>query len=141
MSQQTQNRSFTKLSHQFAHRRKGAQYRFLKEYIELRDQVQTAWLADLANMEARARSTMSSNQALAKTRLSREIENAREQARSTVRMVFDRYRQELERIAGELGGHPQEDGNVVFPDGSTATMSRSLFIPKEEMLTLEYVAV
>lgn len=133
-------KGFTKLAHQFAHRKTGAQHRFTKEYIELAGKVQSAWLADIANMEEAAKKLRSSNQALAKTRLARQVEEVTTEARAEVRTVFQRYRAEIDRIASELGGHPQEDGVVLFPDGSTARMPRNLFIPADQLMKLEYTA-
>ena len=131
------NPKFKKLAHLFAHRKDGAQRRFRKEYIDQRDRVQIAWMADLATMEANASKMFKSNQALAQNRLDRQHELMNEEARNTLRIVFTRFRAEIERIAVELGGHPQDDGNIVFPDASVARMPKGLYIPPEEQLRFE----
>lgn len=128
---------FKKLSHVFANRKDGAQHRFRKEYIEQRDRVQMAWIADLSAMEQRAKSMFTHNQALARNKLEREMELAKEDARETLRLVFRRFRSEIDRIVTELGGHPQPDNMVVFPDGSSAKLPKGLYIPPEEQLRFD----
>lgn len=128
---------FEKIAHKFAHRKRGAQSRFHRKYLELAKEVTTAWTADLLRMEEAARMTSKSNQALASTRLNREKEMAKTQAMETMRTVFAEYKAEIKRIADELGGYPQEDGNVVFPDASIAKMPKGLFIEPEHLVKFD----
>ena len=128
---------FSKLAHLFGHRKRGCQARFHKEYLELAKEVTTAWIADRSSLIAEVDAIAKSNLALAKTLFNRKCEIAKEAGQTILRTVFNRWKDELTRIVAELGGHPQEDGNVVFPDGSVAKMPRGLFIEPEYMVKFE----
>ena len=128
---------FSKLAHLFGHRKRGCQARFHKEYLELAKDVTTAWIADRSSLIAEVDAIAKSNQALAKTLFNRKCEIAKEAGQTILRTVFNRWKDELTRIVAELGGHPQEDGNVLFPDGSVAKMPRGLFIEPEYMVKFE----
>lgn len=130
-------KKFEKTSHLFAHRKTGTQKRFEKVYAELKEKVQTSWLSDLSRMEQEHNLTAKSNQALAHTKMERSKSQAAEMAKKTMRTVFEEWRAEINRIVVDLGGHPQEDGNVLFPDGSVAKMPKGLFIPKEQQLSFD----
>ena len=132
-----QTSKFTKTAHLFAHRKTGAQKRFEKMYAALAEEIKTAWTADLVKMEAEYASISKSNQALATTKLKRAKQQAATVARETIQTVFRDWRVELDRIVSELGGYPQPDGMVLFPDGSTAKMPKGLFIPIEQLLRFE----
>ena len=127
-------KKFEKTAHLFAHRKAGTQKRFEKVYKDLKDKVQTAWLTDLEKIESEHRHLFKFNQALAATKTDRSKQQAAQIAKSTMRTVFDEWRAEIDRIVVELGGHPQEDGNVLFPDGSVARMPKGLFIAAEHQL-------
>ena len=129
-----QTQKFKKLAHLFAHRRQGCQKRFEKVYLKVKDEVQTAWLADLSRMEQEFEGHFKSNQALAQTKLTREKQLAESTAKQVIKTVFDEWRAEVNRIVTELNGYPQNDGNILFPDGSTARMPKGLFITKEQQL-------
>lgn len=130
----TETRTYAKISHLFAYRKKGVQKRFEKVYADLKDKVQVAWLQDLEKMELEGRSIMKSNQALAKTKMDYSKATAAAAARATMNMVFNDWRTEIDRVISVLNGYPQEDGNILFPDGSTAVMPKGLYIPKEMQL-------
>jgi hypothetical protein len=130
-------KKFEKTAHLFAHRKTGTQKRFEKVYSDLKEKVQTSWLSDLAKMEQEFGLTAKSNQALAATKMERSKSQAAEMAKKTMRTVFEEWRAEINRILIDLRGHPQEDGNILFPDGSVARMPKGLFIPKEMMLSFE----
>ena len=128
---------FNKLAHLFGHRKRGCQARFHKEYLEVAKEVTTAWLADRGTLVNEVDAIAKSNQALAKTLFNRKAAIAEEAGKSILRTVFNRWKDELNRIVVELGGHPQDDGNVVFPDGSIAKMPRGLYIEPEYMVKFE----
>lgn len=132
-----EKKEFTKLAHLFGHRKRGCQARFHKEYLELVKEVMTSWMADRATLHAEVEKIARSNQALAGTMFQRKRMLAEETGKTILRTVFNRWRDELNRIVGELGGHPQEDGNVVFPDGSIAKMPRGLYIEPEYLAKFE----
>lgn len=128
---------FTKTAHLFAHRKQGVQHRFEKAYVALADKVRTAFTADLLRIEQEIKNTGKYNQALASTKKDRLMEMAEKQAREVMSTVFADWRKELDRIVNDLSGYPQEDGNVLFPDGSVAKMPRGLYIPPEQLLKFE----
>lgn len=132
--EKNQPKKFEKTAHLFAHRKTGAQRRFEGVYKALREKVQAAWMADLLKIEAECQIISKSNGALAQTKLARAKSMAEQTAKETMRTVFDEWRTELNRIVADLNGYPQEDGMVLFPDGSTAKMPKGLFIPKELQL-------
>ena len=123
--------SFKKLSQLFAHRKAGAQQRFEKVYADLKSKIEVAWLVDLQHMEREFVSIAKSNQALASTKINRKKELAEKTVKETLGTVFEEWRQELDRIITDLKGYPQENGNVLFPDGSIAKMPKGLYIPKD----------
>jgi hypothetical protein len=127
-------KSFVKVAHLFAHRKQGAQKRFEKEYLDLAEKVKSAWLADLLKIEEEMKHTGQYNQALAKTKTTRIKEQAEKTARETLATVFKEWRAEISRIVSDLGGYPQEDGNVLFPDGSIARMPKGLWIPQDQIV-------
>jgi len=130
------NKTFAKQAHLFAHRKAGAQHRFEKLYVELKAQVEMAWTSDLMKLEAEFKLTSKSNQALAFTKTNRIREMAEKTAREVMRTVFNEWRQEINRIVSDLGGYPQEDGNILFPDASIAKMPKGLWIAPENLLKL-----
>ena len=137
MDKHSEGKKFTKIAHLFAHRKTGAQKRFEKLYESLKETVSTAWLTDLESREQDMGTLFKSNQALAATKKARLNDIAAQTARETMRTVFTQWREEINRIVVDLGGHPQEDGNILFPDGSIARMPKGLFIPKEKQLSFE----
>ena len=127
---------FKKTSQLFAHRKQGAQQRFEKVYLDLKDKICVAWLKDLESMETEFHNISKNNQALATTKITRTKELAEQTIRETISTVFDEWRVEIARIISELGGYPQEDGNVLFPDGSIAKIPKGLYISPENKLQL-----
>ena len=126
----------TKTSHVFGRRRLGAQQRFTKEYLQIKDEILVSWCKDLEVMEQQFKLHMKSNQALAHTAMDRKKHLAEETAKQVIATVFDSWRAEINRIISQLNGYPQDDGMILFPDGSTARMPKGLFIPKEQQLVL-----
>lgn len=133
---ETTKPSFKKLAHLFAHRKAGAQHRFEKKYVDLKAQVEVAWTQDLLKVEAELQLISKSNQALATTKGNRIKEMAEKTAREVMRTVFNEWRQEINRIVADLGGYPQEDGNILFPDASIARMPKGLWIAPENLIKL-----
>ena len=136
MEQRKENQVFKKLAHLFAHRKQGAQHRFEKKYSDLKGQVEVAWTKDLLKIEGELSILARSNQALAATKADRIKEMAEKTAREVMRTVFNEWRQELNRIVSDLGGYPQEDGNILFPDASIARMPKGLWIAPESLIKL-----
>ena len=130
-------KKFAKTAHLFAHRKTGAQKRFEKVYSDLAERVKLSWTADLSRMEQEFSFMSKSNQALAATKKERNMSMAEDQIKKIMRTVFEEWRAEVNRIVSDLSGYPQEDGNVLFPDGSVARMPKGLFIPKENQLSFE----
>ena len=122
---------FKRTSQLFAHRKDGAQKRFARVWIDLKEQVQTAWLTDLEEREKELSTLFKSNQALTGIKRKRLNDMAAQTAKATLQTVFDEWRIEINRILVDLRGYPQEDGNVLFPDGSQARIPKTLFIPLE----------
>jgi hypothetical protein len=120
-----------KLSHIFGRKKNGAMKRFIKEYESVRNDIVTAQTADSLARKIEIEVLMKSNQALAHMKVARAQAMAHEAANAMFNEVFSRYRAELNRIMIILGGYPQEDGNVVFPDGSVAKMPKGLYVPAE----------
>lgn len=137
MSEEKARKVFAKTAHLFAHRKTGVQKRFEKVYKQLAEEVQNSWLADLMKLEEEFKLTSKSNVALAGTLLKRKKTQASDQARKTMRTVYEEWRVEINRIVVSLGGYPQEDGNIIFPDGSSARMPKGLFIPEDMQLKFE----
>ena len=127
---------FSKTSQLFAHRKHGAQIRFGRRYAKLKEKVQTAWLVDLEKMETEFKGTSKYNQALATTKHNRIQEMAVQQAAEIMKTVFSEWRTEVDRIIADLGGYPQEDGNIVFPDASVAKNPKGLWVTDKLRLTL-----
>lgn len=132
-----EKKKFVKIAHLFAHRKTGCQKRFEKVYADLKAEVQTAWLIDLQRLEQEFGTISKSNQALAGTKMKRAKQMAAQTAKQTIKTVFDEWRGEINRIVSDLGGYPQEDGNILFPDGSVARMPKGLFIPQEMQLSFD----
>ena len=130
-------RRYEKTAHLFAHRKQGVQKRFEKVYMDLKDKVQSAWASDLLKMEAEFKLISKSNQALASTKIERTKKMAEQTAKSTLRTVFNEWRAEINRIISDLNGYPQEDGNILFPDGSVARMPKGLYVAPEHQLRFE----
>jgi hypothetical protein len=131
-----ESKVFAKQAHLFAHRKAGAQHRFEKKYVDLKNQVELAWTADLLKMEEELSLLKKSNQALAHTKSARLREMAEKTAREVMRTVFNEWRQEMNRIVSDLCGYPQEDGNILFPDASIAKMPKGLWIAPENLIKL-----
>lgn len=125
---------FAKLSQVFAHRKQGAQRKFEREYLVWKDKVQTAWLAELVQKEMQFKEIAKGNVALATTKLERDKQAAMKIAKSVMNNIFREWRVEIDRIISELGGYPQEDGMILFPDGSTARKPKGLWIAPDQQL-------
>ena len=128
---------FVKLAHLFGHRKRGCQARFHKEYLELCKEVMSSWMADRITLHTEVEKIAKSNQALAQTMFQRKRTLAEETGKNILRTVFTRWKDELNRIVVELGGHSQDDGNVLFPDGSVAKLPRGLYIEPEFLAKFE----
>jgi hypothetical protein len=126
-----QPKVFVKTAHLFAHRKQGVQKRFEKMYADLALKVKIAWTADLMHIETEMKTVGKYNQALQATKTDRIKEQAERTARETLSTVFKEWRVEINRVVDELQGYPQEDGNILFPDGSVARMPKGLWIPQE----------
>lgn len=127
-------KSFDKVAHLFAHRKQGVQKRFEKEYIDLASKLRTAWTADLLRIEQELKNTSKYNQALAQTKAERIKQQAERTCKETLSTVFKEWRAEIDRIIADLGGYPQQDGNILFNDGSIARMPKGLWISPEHLL-------
>lgn len=128
---------FTKTAHLFAHRKQGAQARFQKSYAALAEKVRTAFTSDLIKIEQEIKNVGKYNQALAGTKKERLMEMAEKQAREVMATIFADWRKEIDRLIDDLSGYPQEDGNIVFPDGSIAKKPKGLYIPPEQLLKFQ----
>lgn len=130
-------RVFKTTAQRFGYMKEGCKYRFQHAYAKQKEEVQTAWLADLEAKEKEFQTTARSNQALAKTKLEHSRKQAEKLARKVMNMVFQEWREEMHRIVNKLDGWIQEDGLVIFPDKSSAKMPKGLYIPEDQQLRLE----
>lgn len=128
---------YEKLSHRFANMKQGAQRRFEAEYKRLKTEVEIAWAADAERALAEFKATQRSNNALAELKRKRTAGLAAQATRDLMKTVFTQWRIEIDRIISTLGGWKQDDGNVLFPDGSVGKNPKGLYIPKEDKLSFE----
>ena len=136
-SQPKGKREFKKQAHLFAHRKQGAQVRFQKLFIEMKEKVEVALTVDAIAATKMCDGISKWNAALAKTKKEMMLESAQKEAKSMLRNIQDQWRAEIQRITSDLQGYPQEDGNILFPDGSIAKMPKGLYIPVEQQLKFE----
>lgn len=123
----------TKISHKFSKCKAGALMRFQRQAAE----VMKAWNADIATITEAVENEglKRSNMALYKTKTDRALGGAEAEAKQVMEMVQNDYRIELYRLMQQFGG--ELDGNVVtFPDGSTASMPKKLFLKEERLHNL-----
>lgn len=125
---------FNTIAQHFGYCKMGAQHRFAREHEELSNEILTARIADSLAIEVELRETSKWNSALAKTKARRVELLADEQVKQLLNTVYQRFRAEIERLVTKFGGHPQEDGMVLFPDGSTAKMPKGLYISPEKQI-------
>lgn len=126
-----------KLSHVFGRRKKGAYNRLLKDYMNIKAEVQTALMKDIENHLKNSEGIFKYNQALAITKKKRMIDLAVKEAKLVLDTVFNSYKAEVMRIANDLNGEIQEDGNILFPDGSVSHYPKAMFIPEEHRFQVE----
>ena len=126
---------FTKLSHKFAHRKKGAERRFQMLYDERSIMVKQAWISDLERLHEEFREMSKGNPALAMLSFERRKQEVETAARMELQTVFKLWRTAIDKIVSDLQGQVMPDGNVVFPDNSIAKYPRGLWIAPEKLLT------
>ncbi len=127
---------FDKVSQRFAHMKAGCQKRFQRKYSEVAGEVRTAWALDNETRLAEFAKIAKFNVALAETKQKRMTDMAKSAARDIINTVFSEWRAEMDRIVTVLHGHPQDDGNILFPDGTTGRMPKGLWIDPSERLQL-----
>ncbi len=123
----------TKLSHKFSKCKAGALLRFQRQAAD----VSKAWDADIATITAAVENEglKRSNMALYKTKTARTLHVAEAEAKQVLEMIQKDYRIELYRLMQQFGG--DLNNNVVtFPDGSTASMPKKLFLKEERLHNL-----
>ncbi len=123
-------KTFKKLSHQFAHRKMGAFFRYNKEGEKMLEE----WSKDVRALEEQVRQEWGSlsNAALIQRKMGTQMDLLRSQMSQLLEINNADYLRELTRIAASLGGRI-EGHRVYFPDGSDANMPSKLTYQNPEL--------